>query len=143
MAYKECSPTGQAGKTIFLLHGAAFKSQTWVDQVPTMQTLCHHDHRVIAIDLPGIFHSKIAFFLFHLLYSCLVDYFNFQVMVTLGLFATAVLILVIKPSFSWSLSKLPCQEKSPSLCRLPCPVPSPFLSWRSIKVLNQNHKCKL
>ena len=41
------------GHFIGLLHGAAFQAKTWVDQVPTMQTLCHYGLRVIAVDLPG------------------------------------------------------------------------------------------
>lgn len=47
-----------SGKTVLLLHGAAFTSQTWVSQVPTIATLASVGHRVEAIDLPGYGHSK-------------------------------------------------------------------------------------
>ena len=40
-------------KTVLLLHGAAFSSQTWVSEVPTMTTLAAAGYNVIAIDLPG------------------------------------------------------------------------------------------
>jgi len=40
-------------RTVLLLHGAAFTSETWVSNIPTMATLAAAGHRVIAIDLPG------------------------------------------------------------------------------------------
>ena len=40
-------------KTVLLLHGAAFSSQTWVSVVPTIAILAAAGHHVIAIDLPG------------------------------------------------------------------------------------------
>jgi len=48
-----------SGKIVLLLHGAAFTSQTWVDQVPTIATLAALGHRVFAIDLPGFGKSKV------------------------------------------------------------------------------------
>lgn len=42
-----------SGQTLFLLHGAAFTSKTWVDQVPTIQTMAGLGHTVFGIDLPG------------------------------------------------------------------------------------------
>lgn len=55
MFYRECFPKSwdDSGKTILLLHGAAFKSETWVKDVPTIQTMCALGHRVVAVDLPG------------------------------------------------------------------------------------------
>ena len=44
---------GVSEKTVLLLHGAAFSSQTWVSVVPTIATLAAAGHHVIAIDLPG------------------------------------------------------------------------------------------
>jgi len=41
------------GKVILLLHGAAFSSQTWIDQVDTVASLAALGNRVLAIDLPG------------------------------------------------------------------------------------------
>ena len=56
--YKECTQEDQASKdasqTLLLLHGAAFTSKTWVESVPTIQTMCDLGYRVVAIDLPGI-----------------------------------------------------------------------------------------
>ena len=56
--YKECSQENQvskdASKTLLLLHGAAFTSKTWVESVPTIQTMCALGYRVVAIDLPGM-----------------------------------------------------------------------------------------
>ena len=40
-------------RTVLLLHGAAFTSETWVSSIPTMATLAAAGHKVIAIDLPG------------------------------------------------------------------------------------------
>jgi len=47
-----------SGKTVLLLHGAAFTSQTWVDKVPTILTLAAMGHDVIAVDLPGYGKSR-------------------------------------------------------------------------------------
>jgi len=47
------------GKVILLLHGSAFTSQTWVDQVPTIETLAALGNKVIAIDLPGFGNTKV------------------------------------------------------------------------------------
>jgi len=48
-------PSGVAktGQVLFLLHGAAFTSQTWINKVPTIATMAALGHRVIAVDLPG------------------------------------------------------------------------------------------
>eukprot|EP00092_Neocalanus_flemingeri_P056856 GFUD01067453.1.p1 GENE.GFUD01067453.1~~GFUD01067453.1.p1 ORF type:complete len:272 (+),score=53.56 GFUD01067453.1:94-909(+) len=46
------------GKVVLLLHGAAFTSQTWVDEVPTIATLAALGNKVIAIDLPGFGKTK-------------------------------------------------------------------------------------
>jgi len=43
----------KTGQVVFLLHGAAFTSQTWVDKVPTIATMAALGHSVIAVDLPG------------------------------------------------------------------------------------------
>ena len=51
-------PTGQ---TLFLLHGAAFSSKTWANEIGTIQTMASLGHRIIAVDLPG--KSKLTFFL--------------------------------------------------------------------------------
>ena len=55
--YKECSQGLQTSnedpKTLLLLHGAAFTSKTWVESIPTIQTMCALGYRVVAIDLPG------------------------------------------------------------------------------------------
>jgi len=58
VAYKECLPAVSLQETVpvLLLHGAAFQAKTWVDKVPTVQTLCYYGYRVIAVDLPG--HGK-------------------------------------------------------------------------------------
>ena len=45
--------TRVSDKTVLLLHGAAFSSQTWVSVVPTIAILAAAGHNVIAIDLPG------------------------------------------------------------------------------------------
>ena len=54
---QRASPPSKEGrvsdKTVLLLHGAAFSSQTWVSVVPTIATLAAAGHNVIAIDLPG------------------------------------------------------------------------------------------
>ena len=54
---QRASPPSKVGrvsdKTVLLLHGAAFSSQTWVSVVPTIATLAAAGHNVIAIDLPG------------------------------------------------------------------------------------------
>lgn len=53
VAYKECFPPNALKVPVLLLHGAAFQAKTWVEQVPTVQTLCHHNYWVVAVDLPG------------------------------------------------------------------------------------------
>jgi len=50
----------RSGRTILLLHGAAFTSQTWIDKVDTIRTLAALGHGVVAIDLPGYGKSKQA-----------------------------------------------------------------------------------
>jgi len=50
----------RSGRTVLLLHGAAFTSQTWIDKVPTLRTLAALGHGVIAIDLPGYGKSRQA-----------------------------------------------------------------------------------
>lgn len=47
------SSVKDSGKTVLLLHGAAFTSQTWVDKVPTLASLAAMGHTVYAVDLPG------------------------------------------------------------------------------------------
>jgi len=42
-----------SGKVIFLLHGAAFTSETWEKEIGTIQTMASLGHKVIAVDLPG------------------------------------------------------------------------------------------
>lgn len=46
-----------SGEVIVLLHGAAFKSQTWLD-LGTIHKLSAMGHRVFAIDLPGFGESR-------------------------------------------------------------------------------------
>ena len=58
VTYKECQDDTlhpSSGKTVLLLHGQAFTSKTWQEDIHTTQVLCHYGHRVIAIDLPGKF----------------------------------------------------------------------------------------
>lgn len=43
----------KTGQVLFLLHGAAFTSQTWIDKIPTIATMAALGHSVIAVDLPG------------------------------------------------------------------------------------------
>eukprot|EP00088_Acartia_fossae_P059970 TRINITY_DN7171_c0_g1_i1.p1 TRINITY_DN7171_c0_g1~~TRINITY_DN7171_c0_g1_i1.p1 ORF type:complete len:282 (+),score=42.34 TRINITY_DN7171_c0_g1_i1:188-1033(+) len=50
----------RSGRTVLLLHGAAFSSQTWIDRVPTLRTLAALGHGVIAVDLPGFGKSRQA-----------------------------------------------------------------------------------
>ena len=40
-------------KVLFLLHGANFTSETWVQRGTTMTTMAGLGRRVVAIDLPG------------------------------------------------------------------------------------------
>ncbi|XP_023324492.1 protein ABHD14B [Eurytemora carolleeae] len=61
--YQSASPPDgvvRTGKTVLLLHGAAFTSQTWIDKVPTLATLAALGHGVVAVDLPGYGKSKEA-----------------------------------------------------------------------------------
>ncbi len=54
--HRKCSPgflRPSSGKTLLLLHGAAFTSETWTKDVKTVQTLCALGHRVVAVDLPS------------------------------------------------------------------------------------------
>ena len=64
-------PTGQ---TLFLLHGAAFSSKTWANEIGTIQTMASLGHRIIAVDLPGksTFISKILLncYVYKLLNNC-------------------------------------------------------------------------
>lgn len=56
MAYLECSPgfhLPATGKSVLLLHGAAYRASTWRDELPTLQTLAALGHRAVAVDLPG------------------------------------------------------------------------------------------
>lgn len=46
-----------SGEVVVLLHGAAFKSQTWLD-LGTIHNLSAMGHRVFAIDLPGYGESR-------------------------------------------------------------------------------------
>ena len=48
--YREAGP--DSGKVLFLLHGSAFKSQTWLD-TKTIQTAAAAGSKVYAVDLPG------------------------------------------------------------------------------------------
>jgi abhydrolase domain-containing protein 14 len=45
-------------KVVLLLHGAAFTSQTWVSEVPTIASLAAMGHKVVAVDLPGFGKTK-------------------------------------------------------------------------------------
>lgn len=51
--YKECIPKETAKGVLWLLHGAAFTSNTWQNSIPTIQTICELGYRVVAIDIPG------------------------------------------------------------------------------------------
>jgi len=42
-----------SGQVLFLLHGAAFSSETWEKEIGTIQTMSSLGHKVIAVDLPG------------------------------------------------------------------------------------------
>jgi len=42
-----------SGQVLFLLHGAAFTSRTWENEIGTIQTMASLGHKVIAVDLPG------------------------------------------------------------------------------------------
>ncbi len=62
--YRECHPASvlpETGKTVLLLHGQAFTSETWqAGGLKTMQTLAALGHRVVAVDLPGKFMKYFA-----------------------------------------------------------------------------------
>ncbi|KAG0719499.1 Protein ABHD14B [Chionoecetes opilio] len=60
--YREAKPPAgveASGEVVVLLHGAAFKSATWLD-LNTINLLAGMGHRVIAVDLPGFGESKRA-----------------------------------------------------------------------------------
>lgn len=53
--YREAHPpegVPSSGEVVVLLHGAAFKSETWL-KLNTINLLAAMGHRVVAIDLPG------------------------------------------------------------------------------------------
>ena len=54
--YRTCEPFwSPSGKTVLLLHGAAFTSATWQqDSIRTTHALCAAGHRAVAVDLPGV-----------------------------------------------------------------------------------------
>ncbi len=54
-------PTGAPAHKgdILLLHGQAFSSQNWID-IKTLHILAAAGYRTVAVDLPGIYLSKIT-----------------------------------------------------------------------------------
>jgi len=93
-------PTGQ---TLFLLHGAAFSSKTWANEIGTIQTMASLGHRIIAVDLPGYgqsqrFSGDRGEFLEHLIETL----------------SPNVKPVVVSPSMSGSFS-LPLLERNPDL----------------------------
>ena len=57
--YKECIPKETGKGVLWLLHGAAFTSNTWQKSLPTIQTICELGYRVVAIDIPGLYFNSI------------------------------------------------------------------------------------
>ncbi len=58
MFYRRAKPgtaVSPQGKTLFLLHGAIYSSNTWVSTLPTIQTMAAAGFDVVAVDLPGKF----------------------------------------------------------------------------------------
>ncbi|XP_068218350.1 putative protein-lysine deacylase ABHD14B isoform X2 [Palaemon carinicauda] len=58
--YREANPPSgvtSSGEVVVLLHGMAFKSETWLN-LGTINILAAMGHRVIAIDLPGFGETK-------------------------------------------------------------------------------------
>eukprot|EP00095_Tigriopus_kingsejongensis_P005910 maker-scaffold392_size185621-snap-gene-0.20 protein:Tk05910 transcript:maker-scaffold392_size185621-snap-gene-0.20-mRNA-1 annotation:"abhydrolase domain-containing protein 14b" len=104
--YREIMPGSvlePSGQTVLLLHGHAFQSSTWQNEVPTLQTLSAMGHRAIAIDLPGYGNTPAA--------QVNQVAFMEQVITTLSPDTAPVLI---SPSMSGSYS-LPLLMKQPKL----------------------------
>ena len=66
--YRKASPPSDvqsSGQSILLLHGMAFKSETWLN-LNTINILAAMGHEVIAVDLPGMIRVLIL-----IVYNCI------------------------------------------------------------------------
>ncbi|XP_030633154.1 putative protein-lysine deacylase ABHD14B [Chanos chanos] len=58
--YRQAVPgSGDVQLSVLLLHGIRFSSENWL-KIGTLKTLAEAGHRAVAIDLPGLGHSKAA-----------------------------------------------------------------------------------
>ncbi|XP_034388669.1 protein ABHD14B [Cyclopterus lumpus] len=58
--YRQSEPTeGEVRMSVLLLHGIRFSSENWLN-IGTLETLAKAGCRAVAIDLPGLGHSKSA-----------------------------------------------------------------------------------